>query len=211
MELDSFQYHQEKKNSQMEMQTSTMPPKAQRLTVEEDALVSQVLEIIGGITLEALQTLEDPEERDAWSVDEGDDSVFYSDEDKAHQDIKANASCDFGDSKREHLLNSVTADARISEREECSGEEFISDSENSEMEKEMAQHVNLTEERQETLEPMDQPEAADPGEQSNWTQERSVGSCEDSLQIKCKRNDKHMQLEQNISAGKGKRNLAFLS
>ncbi|XP_019945666.2 ermin [Paralichthys olivaceus] len=79
------------------METSQAPPKPPRLTVEEEnALVSQVLEIIGGITLGAMQTLDPPEERDVWSVEEGDDSVFYSDEDQSHQDVKGEACCDAG-------------------------------------------------------------------------------------------------------------------
>lgn len=49
---------------------------------------SQILEIIGGITPKALQsTLEEPyREMDAWSMEEGDDSVFYSDEDTAQRE-----------------------------------------------------------------------------------------------------------------------------
>lgn len=54
---------------------------------DEDAMASQILEIIGGITPKALQaTLEEPyREMDAWSMEEGDDSVFYSDEDTSQQ------------------------------------------------------------------------------------------------------------------------------
>ncbi|KAJ0005705.1 hypothetical protein NQD34_015599 [Periophthalmus magnuspinnatus] len=53
---------------------------------EEDAMPSEILEIIGGITPKALQTLEEPcNETDAWSMEEGDDSVFYSDEDTPQQ------------------------------------------------------------------------------------------------------------------------------
>ncbi|CAB1418879.1 unnamed protein product [Pleuronectes platessa] len=79
------------------METSQAPPKPPRLTAqEENALVSQVLEIIGGFTEEALQTLDQPEERDVWSMEEGDDSVFYSDEDQTHQDVKGDASCEAG-------------------------------------------------------------------------------------------------------------------
>lgn len=55
---------------------------------DEDAMASQILEIIGGITPKALQTtLEQPyKEMDAWSMEEGDDSVFYSDEDTSKQE-----------------------------------------------------------------------------------------------------------------------------
>uniref|UniRef100_A0A8C2ZBM9 Ermin n=1 Tax=Cyclopterus lumpus TaxID=8103 RepID=A0A8C2ZBM9_CYCLU len=121
----------------MEVETRTMPPKAPRLTVEKDALPSQVLEIIGGITFEALQSLEDPEERDVWSMEEGDDSVFYSDEDRAHQDIKANTSCGFGAIDGELLVNSVAAD------EDDTGDECTMDEDIAELETEVTQKVIL--------------------------------------------------------------------
>jgi len=82
---------------EMETEKSPVFPAALRLTQEEeDAMASQVLEIISGITLGALQTLEEPEQRDAWSVEEGDDSVFYSDEDL--QNSRADRPCDDGGS-----------------------------------------------------------------------------------------------------------------
>lgn len=55
----------------------------------DDHLVSQVLEIIGGATYEALQTPQEPEDNEAWPAEEGDDSVFYSDEDQGHKDARA--------------------------------------------------------------------------------------------------------------------------
>uniref|UniRef100_A0A3B5K895 Ermin n=1 Tax=Takifugu rubripes TaxID=31033 RepID=A0A3B5K895_TAKRU len=59
----------------------------QGLRADED-LVSQVLEIIGGATYEAVQSPEEPEDREAWPAEEGDDSVFYSDEDQGHKEAK---------------------------------------------------------------------------------------------------------------------------
>lgn len=54
---------------------------AERLGADDD-LVSQVLEIIGGAVYEALPTPEDGQGGGAWPGEEGDDSVFYSDEDQ---------------------------------------------------------------------------------------------------------------------------------
>ncbi|XP_068559790.1 immunoglobulin A1 protease autotransporter-like [Cebidichthys violaceus] len=182
----------------MEMETSTMPPKAPRLTVEKDALPSQVLEIIGGITFEALQTLEDPEEREVWSMEEGDDSVFYSEEDRAHQETKANTSCGFGANDCELLVNSVAAD------EDDTEEESIMDEEIAELETEVTQQVILTEqeEKQELQKPktvpMDQSDPAEPGAESNPTPEKSASTCGESLN--CTITD--MQTQQNISAEK---------
>ncbi|XP_070770125.1 ermin-like [Enoplosus armatus] len=194
----------------MEMETGTIPPKAPRLAIGEDELASQVLEIIGGITLEALQTLEDPEERDVWSLEEGDDSVFYSDEeDEAHQDIKANTSCDSGANERERLVNSVSADEPIPQREDDPGEESITDKENSEMEKNVIQQIILTEQEEEhqelqtpETEPMDQADPAGPGAQSTLTPEKSVSTCGESLKPNCTIADMQTQPKQNISAEK---------
>lgn len=190
----------------MEMETSTMPPKAPRLAVEKDALPSPVLEIIGGITLEGLQTLEDPEERDVWSMEEGDDSVFYSEEDRAHQGTKANTSCGFGADGCKLLVNSVAAD------EDDTEDESIMDEEIAELETEVTQRVILTEqeENQQELQkpktvPMDQSGPAEPGAESNPAPEKSASTCGESLN--CTITD--MQTQQNMSAEKGKRNLTL--
>ncbi|XP_076603459.1 uncharacterized protein LOC143330639 [Chaetodon auriga] len=181
----------------MEMETSTMPPKVPRLSLEEDALASQVLKIIGGVTFEALQTLEGSEERDVWSMEEGDDSVFYSDEDQAHQDVKASTSCDFSTSECEHLINSVTAD----------DEPVLQEDDGKEMEEEVTQQATSTEQGEEhqelqapKAEPVDQSDAAAPGAQSNLTPEKSASTCGESLQPNC--TDMQTQPEQNISAEK---------
>lgn len=181
----------------MEMQTSSMPQKARKLTVDEDALVSQVLEIIGGITVE------EPEERDVWSVEEGDDSVFSSDEEQAHRDIKANASCGLGDSECECLK---TADAKIPDSEEDS--QSIPDKETSEPEREMSQHTGLTETDLQEIqipnpEAMDQSEAADPGTQP-------VQAFRESSLLKCKSADVQLQPERGSSAENGKTNVIIL-
>ncbi|XP_042351203.1 ermin-like [Plectropomus leopardus] len=183
----------------MEMETSTMPPELPRLTAEEDALASQVLEIIGGISLEALQTPEEPEERVEWPMEEGDDSVFYSDEDQVHQDGKANTSCGFGADKCEQLVNSVATG------EDDTGEEIsIIDEEIADLEKEVTQQVILNEQEQKELqtpktEPMDQSDPADSGATSDPTPEMSASACGGSLNG----TDADMQTQLNISAEQG--------
>ncbi|KAM7407543.1 hypothetical protein PAMA_003320 [Pampus argenteus] len=150
----------------MEMEKSTILSKALRLT-EDDAMASQVLEIIGGITRE---TLEEP----VWSIEEGDDSVFYSDEDQAHQDMKTNTSCDFGVSGCRRLFNSEATDTSIPQRE---------DLQNTEMEEEVTPQAMLTEQGEECkelqtpkTEPMNQSDPADPGAETNLTPEESVST-----------------------------------
>ncbi|KAK5890484.1 hypothetical protein CesoFtcFv8_014002 [Champsocephalus esox] len=176
----------------MDMETSTIPPKPPRLAVDEDTLASQVLEIIGGITREALQTLEEPEEKDVWLMEEGDDSVFYSDEDQVHQDITTYG---FGANVCKPLVNSV-ADV-----EEEPGEEYITDKESSKLKEELNQHVIMDEQelRQEgqtvTTQPMDQ---SDPQTESDLTSEKSESACGESS--KC--TIAEMQTAQNTSAEK---------
>ncbi|XP_068429126.1 uncharacterized protein [Clinocottus analis] len=188
----------------METETRPMPPKAPRLTLEKDALPSQVLEIIGGITLEALRSLEDPEVIDVWSMEEGDDSVFYSDEDRAHQEIKANIPCGFGANNCGRLVNSVAVD------EDDTGDESIMEEEIAELETEGTQQVNMTEreeQRQELQEPkavaMDHSDAAEPGARPNPIAEKSASTCGASLN--CTITD--TQTQQNIPAEKVTPNL----
>lgn len=80
----------------MEMQTGPVSPEAPSVSADEDALVSQVLEIIGGIAAEALSTLGEPEQ----GQEEGDDSVFFSDEDQDRRDIKTEAACSFSEEQQ---------------------------------------------------------------------------------------------------------------
>ncbi|KAG8000704.1 hypothetical protein GBF38_017166 [Nibea albiflora] len=146
--------------------------------------------------------MEEPEERDAWLMEEGDDSVFYSDEDQAHEDIKANASCDFGASVSKRLVNSVTSDEPIPERKDDQGEDFITGREYSAMEREVTRGEEWQDRQPPKTEPMDQSDAADPGAQSSLTPEKAVSACEESQQLKCTRADMQTQPEQTVSPGK---------
>ncbi|XP_029980128.1 uncharacterized protein ermn [Sphaeramia orbicularis] len=137
--------------------------------LNEDALACQVLEIIGGITLRALQNLEGPEERDVWSMEEGDDSVFYSDDDAAHQDIRDNKPCEFNEHRR--LVNSEADETLAPQREDDlgGGDEITEDDADTEVEKETTHQdiVNNQEEEHkapqiDVTEPVDHLETANP-------------------------------------------------
>ncbi|KAM6978430.1 uncharacterized protein ermn [Tautogolabrus adspersus] len=180
----------------MEIDASTTPPKPPRLPVEHDVLSSQVLEILGGTTLEALQKLEEPEERDVWSMEEGDDSVFYSDEEQPHEDIQANTSCGIA-SESKQVVNSV-ADELIPQREESPAEESIVSRENWEMEKEMTPQVSLTGEKDKEL----RSDHADQKTESDQNSETFESSCEDSQQPNCTIADMQTQPEVKMSAEK---------
>lgn len=57
-----------------------------QLRADHHLVASQVLEIIGGAAYEAPQTAQEPEDsQEDWLAEEGDDSVFYSDEDLGHK------------------------------------------------------------------------------------------------------------------------------
>lgn len=191
-----------------------MPPKAPRLPVEEeDALVSQVLEIIGGITLEALQTLEQPEERDVWLMEEGDDSVLN--EDQTHQDMEANTSCDFGANVSKPLVKSEAAEEPIPQRESDPGTGVFSEKENLEMEKEATQQFILTEQEEECQEPQTPKtehlsDSADPGAEANLTTQNVLSTNGESMQPKYTNADMQTEPVQNISSETGKRSLLLL-
>ncbi|XP_077393214.1 uncharacterized protein ermn isoform X3 [Festucalex cinctus] len=81
----------------MEMQESPMFTKLadpERQDEEEIVMASQVLEIICGFRPETKIDNSEPEDRDVWSVEEGDDSVFYSDEDQVDERGRHNRSQD---------------------------------------------------------------------------------------------------------------------
>lgn len=165
---------------------------------KDDAMASQVLETISKITLEALQTPEEPEERDVCSIDEGDDSVFYSDEDQAHKDIKANRSRDFVAIGYRRPFNSVASDAPIQQEKDDEGAEAIAvpSSEGKE-----ANLQVIRSEQEEECKELQQTDPADPDVAPDLTPE-SGGS----LQLNTL-TDLLTQLEENKSSFEGKRSL----
>lgn len=98
----------------MEIQTGPIPPEAPIVSVDEDALVSQVLEIIGGIATEALTTMEEPQEGQG----EGDDSVFLSDEDQDGRDVKTEAVCSLSEEQPADGAEETEAEEENSEAQQ---------------------------------------------------------------------------------------------
>lgn len=101
-------------------------------TEGEAAQASQLLEIMNGDTLGAPEGTEELEVRDVWSVEMGDDSVFYSDEEQAHQDRGAamwgcRAECT-------RLVNSVADSETDQQKENGPKEESFNYRENPERE-----------------------------------------------------------------------------
>lgn len=100
----------------MEEQTGPTSPEATIVSVDEDALVSQVLEIIGGNAAEALPTLGEAEE----GQEEGDDSVFFSDEDQDGRDVITEAVCSFGEERLGDGAGGAEAEEENSEAQHLS-------------------------------------------------------------------------------------------
>ncbi|KAG7454841.1 hypothetical protein JOB18_009679 [Solea senegalensis] len=136
------------------METSPVLPKDQRLTSEEEnALVSQVLEIIGGITREALQTMDEPAERAVCLMEEGDDSVFYSDEDQTNQECElANTRRGFDANEGKYLIKSEGVEKPIPQKKGDQEGEVLNDNLNLAMETETALQSILTDEEEECKE-----------------------------------------------------------
>uniref|UniRef100_A0A3B4ZML4 Uncharacterized LOC103363924 n=1 Tax=Stegastes partitus TaxID=144197 RepID=A0A3B4ZML4_9TELE len=179
----------------------TIPPNTPTLRSEdEDALASHVLEIIGGITLEALKTLEEAEDRELWLMEEGDDSVFYSDEEQAHQGNKDATSYDFGAKQR---VNSAVE--LYQQREDVPGEVVIIDKE---MERKTSQQVIWSEEECRKLQTTKTEQMH--VSESGATPENLVRTWGEFLQASCTTVDMQTQPEKNIPTDTGKRSLVLL-
>ncbi|CAJ1079267.1 ermin-like [Xyrichtys novacula] len=174
----------------MDIDLSTIPPKPPRIPLHVDALASQVQEILGEASLEAPKKLEEPEEREVWSMEEGDDSVFYSDEEQPHEDVKTKTPADYSPEHRVKT-NSLAEDEPTQQSEEDSGKESIFiNRESPEAEMETTPQISLNEQHKQcqdfpTAESTDHLDPADPGAESNQNPEKLVGSCEGSLPPNC--------------------------
>ncbi|XP_038141537.1 ermin-like isoform X1 [Cyprinodon tularosa] len=122
-----------------------------RADEEEDAIATKILEIINGSTADTSKMTEEDEDREVWSMEMGDDSVFYSDEEQIHQD-KESAILTGSRAKRCKYPVNSEADGEINQQMEGnSGVKHFIFKENSEMEKEMTQKVIWTEEENQKL------------------------------------------------------------
>ncbi|KAM4561237.1 uncharacterized protein ermn [Fundulus diaphanus] len=129
------------------METATPPSTESKLRAdeEEDAKASKILEIINESIVDASKMTEEPEDREVWSMEMGDDSVFYSDEEQAHQD---KGSAILRAKRCKDLVNSVADDETNQQMERNPGEGGLIYKRNSEMN----QRVIWTEEESQKLE-----------------------------------------------------------
>lgn len=157
----------------------------------EDVQISQLLEVIGGITLSACNMLEESEERDVWLLEMGDDSVFYSDEEQAHLDKDAIPSCDLGTNKGRHLVNSV-AECETNRQKDDAGKVIIN-------KEDITPQVRWTEEEFQKLQRLKAERMFVSAPAAEF-----VKACEEPLQPKCTTVGLETQYGLNNSAEKGK-------
>ncbi|XP_061579603.1 uncharacterized protein LOC133445989 isoform X2 [Cololabis saira] len=162
----------------------------------EAAQESQVVEVMGGFPLDAFMIPDDPEERDVWSMEMGDDSVFYSDDEET---IRPS---DFGASKCRHLVNSV-AECGINQKHDDDAGDGVIHTERREME--MTRKVSWTEEEFQKLgtAKAERTYVSDPGDAAAGF----LRACEQLLQPKCTTPSVQTQYEPNKPAGKVNRRI----
>ncbi|XP_023193141.1 ermin [Xiphophorus maculatus] len=134
-----------------------------RADEEEDAQASKILEIINGRTVDASKMTEEPEDREVWSMEMGDDSVFYSDEEHAQLDKESANLTGFSGKRCKNPVNSVADGEGNQHMETNPGEKG-----NLEMKKELNQCIIWTEEEKQKLETFTSKRmhVSDPGESS---------------------------------------------
>ncbi|XP_027879104.1 uncharacterized protein ermn isoform X2 [Xiphophorus couchianus] len=134
-----------------------------RADEEEDAQASKILEIINGRTADASKMTEEPEDREVWSMEMGDDSVFYSDEEHAQLDKESANLTGFSGKRCKNPVNSVADGEGNQHMETNPGEKG-----NLEMKKELNQCIIWTEEEKQKLETFTSKRmhVSDPGESS---------------------------------------------
>lgn len=191
---------------------SAIPPNTpKRSAEEEDALAPQVLEILSGISIEAFKTLKEPEDRDVWTLEEGDDSVFYSDEEQAQLNIVTASTASTG-IKCRHLANTV-ADEPSHQREVKAGEEHEANiaKENLDMGMEMTHQITWTQEEPQKFHTakaklMFALDSGEQGADSEQTPGEFMRMCKEFLQPHWTTVEMQAHPEQNVSAEEGKRN-----
>uniref|UniRef100_A0A3B3XYT1 Uncharacterized protein n=1 Tax=Poecilia mexicana TaxID=48701 RepID=A0A3B3XYT1_9TELE len=134
-----------------------------RADEEEDAQASKILEIINGRTVDPSKVTEESEDREVWSMEMGDDSVFYSDEEHAQLDKESANLPGFSGKRCKNLFNSVADGEDNQQMETNPGEKG-----NLEMKKELNQCIIWTEEEKQKLETFTtkRMHVSDPGESS---------------------------------------------
>ncbi|XP_043988088.1 ermin-like [Gambusia affinis] len=78
-----------------------------RADEEEDAQASKILEILNGRTVDASKVTEESVDREVWSMEMGDDSVFYSDDEHAQFDKESAYLTGFSGKRCKNPVNSV--------------------------------------------------------------------------------------------------------
>ncbi|XP_063355753.1 uncharacterized protein LOC134646019 [Pelmatolapia mariae] len=196
------------------MEMSSIPPNTPKRSAEEeeDALAPQVLEFLSGISIEAFKTLKEPEDRDVWTLEEGDDSVFYSDEEQAQLNIVTASTASTG-IKCRHLANTV-ADEPSRQREVKAGEEHEANiaKENLDMGMEMTHQITWTQEEPQKFHTakaklMFALDSGEQGADSEQTPGEFMRTCKEFLQPHWTTVEMQAHPEQNASAEEANRQI----
>lgn len=152
------------------METVTPPLTDSKLRADEkeNAKASKILEIINGRTVDTSKTTEEPEDREVWSMEMGDDSVFYSDEEHAQWYKESDILAGFRTKRHKDPVNSVAEGETYQQMETYPGEKGLIYKGYSEIEKETNQWAIWTEEENQKLETLTtkRMHVSDPGESS---------------------------------------------
>lgn len=215
----------------MDTEESVSPMKDPNQGLSEEELASKVVEIISGITRGALlQSLEEAVEVAAASLEEGDDSVFYDEEDQAPQDTEEATQWPFGAREWEDMSLVATSEEAVgaaTPQENNTGADLITDEDPSQAQREVSEihrdtQMDLYEEHQEPqspqTEPMKEPTdhpsdvVAEPGLEQTLAHEEPLNTCGGSAEVNNTPAGSQTQQEQSTQSTlpeKGKRNTAF--
>uniref|UniRef100_A0A667ZHJ1 Ermin n=1 Tax=Myripristis murdjan TaxID=586833 RepID=A0A667ZHJ1_9TELE len=154
----------------MEATKSTAPPDTMDLTKDEDKLASQVVEIVSAITPGAPRSPEEPEEK-------GDESVSYTNEDRALKDMTETASCAFGvrECRDGTLVNSEVDDLPVPQMNDRAPD-TITTKDNCQTERDTTETRQDLQTDQEEDNKESQSNSADAGTKCNLAPEESVST-----------------------------------
>ncbi|XP_056145767.1 uncharacterized protein LOC130120965 [Lampris incognitus] len=189
----------------METGETVAPPTDLDAGINEDELAAQVVKIISGITQGPRRSLEEAVDIMADAAEEGDDSVFYDEEEQAVRDTKNTMSTGFGSGEDRSLDNSGAAEVPGPRSRNGEGPDPLADGDASQMERGV--RSGSREEHQEpqtpSTEPNREPEQpsypSDTGSEPNKALEGSRSTYGESL------GGKNTMLQTNASLGNGEK------
>ncbi|XP_029936221.1 ermin-like [Myripristis murdjan] len=189
----------------MEATKSTAPPDTMDLTKDEDKLASQVVEIVSAITPGAPRSPEEPEEK-------GDESVSYTNEDRALKDMTETASCAFGvrECRDGTLVNSEVDDLPVPQMNDRAPD-TITTKDNCQTERDTTETRQDLQTDQEEDNKESQSNSADAGTKCNLAPEESVSTSGEPVEATSAITELQAKPDQSTSPGKDEEEEVVLS